>query len=156
MSATSKTTYRDPFERKRRPVAPMKHGDEGPVLEATIPIVEALYSWVNGVGLSFKDGQAIDRKCAEALWGACTFKVDAQWRAAQAIIQARLKRLKSVRRGRRLFWRSAICAVDALAWTKAVIRGPRTQAGWPVSAAPHLSASRFASLSDSVRHHVVR
>jgi len=66
------------IEEKKGPVAPMKHGDEGPVLDATIPIVEALNSWVNGVGLSFKAAQAIDRKCAEALWGACTFKVDAR------------------------------------------------------------------------------
>jgi hypothetical protein len=56
----------------------MSHRDEGPVIDASISIVQALNSWVNGVGLSFKDAQAIDRKCADALWGKCTFKVDSQ------------------------------------------------------------------------------
>jgi hypothetical protein len=55
----------------------MKHGEEGPVLEASISIVEALNSWVNDVGLSFAMSQDIDRKCAQALWGACTFKIEA-------------------------------------------------------------------------------
>jgi hypothetical protein len=65
-------------QEKEGPVTPMKHGDEGPVIHATISIVEALNSWVNQVGLSFKDARAIDRKCALALWGACTFKIDAR------------------------------------------------------------------------------
>ena len=65
------------MEEKKGPIAAMKHGDEGPVIDATIPIVEALNSWVNGVGFSLKDAQAIDRKCADALWGACTLKIDA-------------------------------------------------------------------------------
>jgi hypothetical protein len=64
-------------EIKNGPVAPMKHGEEGPVLEASISIVEALNSWVNDVGLSFAMSQDIDRKCAQALWGACTFKIEA-------------------------------------------------------------------------------
>jgi hypothetical protein len=55
--------------------APMKHGDEGPIIEASIAIVEALNSYVNGVGLSFGDCRAIDKKCATALWNACTFKI---------------------------------------------------------------------------------
>jgi hypothetical protein len=65
-------------EEKKGPVTPMSHGDEGPVIDASISIAQALNSWVNQIGLSFKDAQAIDRKCAEALWGKCTFKVDTQ------------------------------------------------------------------------------
>jgi hypothetical protein len=69
---------RQTVEEKKGPVTPMSHGDEGPVIDASISIVQAVNSWVNGVGLSFKDAQAIDRKCADALWGKCTFKVDTQ------------------------------------------------------------------------------
>jgi hypothetical protein len=64
-------------ERTSGPIQHMRHGDEAPVLEATISIVEALNSWVNDVSLPLKEAQAIDRKCAEALWKACTFKIDA-------------------------------------------------------------------------------
>jgi hypothetical protein len=55
----------------------MKHCHEAPVLEASMSIVEALNYWVNDVGQSFKMSQDIDRKCAQALWGACTFKIEA-------------------------------------------------------------------------------
>jgi hypothetical protein len=55
----------------------MKVGDERAVLDASIPIVEALNSWVNDVALPLRESQAIDRKCAEALWQACTFKIAA-------------------------------------------------------------------------------
>jgi hypothetical protein len=41
-------------------------------LAFVVRFLEALNSYVNQVGLSFKDAQAIDRKCAEALWGKCT------------------------------------------------------------------------------------
>jgi hypothetical protein len=64
-------------ETKSGPVEQMRHGDEVPVLDATISIVETLNSWVNNVSLPLKEAQAIDRKCAEALWKACTFKIDA-------------------------------------------------------------------------------
>jgi hypothetical protein len=57
-------------------VSPMKHGDELPVIEASMAIVEALNSYVNNVALPFKEAQAIDRKCATALWGACSFKIE--------------------------------------------------------------------------------
>lgn len=63
-------------EKKSGPIETMKHGDEGPVLDATISIVEALNSWVNNVGMPLKAAQEIDRKCAEALWQACTFKIE--------------------------------------------------------------------------------
>jgi hypothetical protein len=63
-------------ETKSGPVEQMKHGDEVPVLDATISIVEALNSWVNDVSLPLKESQAIDRKCAQALWQTCTFKID--------------------------------------------------------------------------------
>ena len=56
-------------------IAPMKVGDERPVLEKSLEIIQALYCWVNGTSLSFEDSQKIDRKCAEALWNACTFDI---------------------------------------------------------------------------------
>lgn len=65
------------IEEKTGTVGPMKVGDERVVLDASIPIVEALNSWVNNVALPLKEAQAIDRKCAEALWQACTFKIAA-------------------------------------------------------------------------------
>jgi len=58
------------------PIAPMKYGDETRLLKATIPIVEALYCWVNGISLSFDDSKETDRKNAEALWHTCTFKIE--------------------------------------------------------------------------------
>lgn len=57
------------------PVALMKYGDEQDVLEASIPIVENLYCWVNGCSFSFEESQQIDRKHAEALWKGCKFDV---------------------------------------------------------------------------------
>lgn len=65
------------IQEKTGAVEPMKVGDERVVLNASIPIVEALNSWVNNVALPLKEAQAIDRKCAEALWQACTFKIAA-------------------------------------------------------------------------------
>jgi hypothetical protein len=50
----------------------MKHGEEAPVIDVSVLVVEALNSWANQVGLSFKDARAIDRKCANAPWGTCT------------------------------------------------------------------------------------
>ena len=70
-------------ETESGPVEQMKHGDEAPVLDATISIVETLNSWVNDVSLPLKESQAIDRKCAEALWQACTFKIEAPPAAAK-------------------------------------------------------------------------
>jgi hypothetical protein len=60
---------------KRAPVPPMKFGDETELLNASIPIVERLYCWVNGVGFSVLDSQEIDQKNAEALWNGCKFSV---------------------------------------------------------------------------------
>jgi hypothetical protein len=62
-------------ERKAGPVAPMKYGDEREVLNATLPIAQALYCWVNGTSFSFDASRKIDRKNAEALWGACIFNI---------------------------------------------------------------------------------
>jgi hypothetical protein len=53
----------------------MKYGDERDVLNAKIAIVEALYCWVNGSGLSFQDSRDIDRENAKALWEACKFTI---------------------------------------------------------------------------------
>jgi hypothetical protein len=49
---------------KAGPIAP--NGDERRVLDDTLPIVEALYCWVNGCSFSFDDSRKIDRKNAEA------------------------------------------------------------------------------------------
>jgi hypothetical protein len=56
-------------------IAPMKYGDERHLLNASLPIVEALYCRVNGKSFSFEDSRQIDRKNAKALWEACTFKI---------------------------------------------------------------------------------
>jgi AbiU2 len=60
---------------KKAPVAPMKYGDERKVLEDTLPIVQDLYSWVSGIGLSFEESRKIDREFAQSLWTACTFNI---------------------------------------------------------------------------------
>lgn len=57
-------------------IAPMKVGDEKPVLETSLKIIELLYCWVNGVGISFAESQKIDKKCAEELWDACKFSIE--------------------------------------------------------------------------------
>jgi hypothetical protein len=62
-------------EQKAGPIPPMKYGDERDVLNATLPIVEALYCWVNGTSFSFEDSRNIDRNNAKALWEACTFNI---------------------------------------------------------------------------------
>ncbi|WFU75240.1 hypothetical protein [Bradyrhizobium sp. CB2312] len=58
---------------KNGPVQPMKHGDETKLLNASIPIVEQLYCWVNGTSFSFENSQEIDQRNAEALWTGCKF-----------------------------------------------------------------------------------
>lgn len=62
-------------ERSGEIIAPMKVGDEKPVLESSLKIIELLYCWVNGVGISFAESQKIDRKCAEELWSGCKFDI---------------------------------------------------------------------------------
>jgi AbiU2 len=51
----------------------MKFGDETKLLEESIPIVEALFNWVNGVSFSIADSREIDRENARLLWTGCTF-----------------------------------------------------------------------------------
>jgi hypothetical protein len=63
-------------EKRFGPVEPMKFGNERTVLEKSLPIIEALYCWVNGVSMSLDDSRKSDRKNAKALWEACTFKID--------------------------------------------------------------------------------
>jgi hypothetical protein len=60
---------------KGGPVSPMKYGHEREILEATLPIVEALYRCINGTSFSFEDSRKIERKNAKALWDACVFQV---------------------------------------------------------------------------------
>jgi hypothetical protein len=62
-------------EQKTGPIPPMKYGDEREVLSQTLPIVEALFCWVNGKSLSFDDSRETDRRNAAALWTRCTFNV---------------------------------------------------------------------------------
>jgi AbiU2 len=63
------TTHRE----KDGPVQPMKPGDETELLNASMPIVERLYCWVNGTSFSIKDAQKTDQHNAEALWTGCKF-----------------------------------------------------------------------------------
>jgi hypothetical protein len=63
------------LEIQQGPVDPMKYGDETAILEASIPIIEHLFSWVSGKGFSIENSRQIDRKNAQALWHGCTFKV---------------------------------------------------------------------------------
>ncbi len=60
---------------QKAPVAPMKYGDERDLLNASLPIVQALYCWVSGTGFSFEDSRKIHRANAKALWEACTFDI---------------------------------------------------------------------------------
>jgi hypothetical protein len=58
---------------KDGPVQPIKYGDETELLNASIPIVERLYCWVNGTSFSIENSQEIDQNNAEALWTGCKF-----------------------------------------------------------------------------------
>jgi len=62
-------------ERKNGSIAPMKYGDERQLLDASLPIVEALYCWVNGTSFNFENSRKINRKNAKSLWEACTFDI---------------------------------------------------------------------------------
>jgi hypothetical protein len=62
-------------EKKVGPLPPVKYGDERDMFDATLPIVETLYCWVNGCSFSFAQSREIDRKNARALWEACTFNI---------------------------------------------------------------------------------
>src|SRR5262249_35716322 len=63
------------LEKKAGPILPMKYGDEREILLKSLPIVEALYCWVNGMSFCFADSQKIGRNNAEALWQRCTFDI---------------------------------------------------------------------------------
>jgi hypothetical protein len=60
---------------KAGPIVPMKYGDERAILDDTLPIVEALYCWVNGCSFSFNDSREIAQKNAKALWEGCKFSI---------------------------------------------------------------------------------
>ena len=62
-------TYRE----KKAAIAPMKYRDEKTLLDASIPIIERLYCWVNGKNFSISKSQEIDQENAEALWSGCQF-----------------------------------------------------------------------------------
>jgi hypothetical protein len=60
---------------KNGPIQPMKNGDETELLNASIPIIEQLYCWVNGTSFLIANSQKIDQHNAEALWNGCKFSV---------------------------------------------------------------------------------
>lgn len=60
---------------KNGPIQPMKNGDETKLLNASIPIIERLFCWVNGKSFSIENSQRIDQKNAEALWSGCKFDI---------------------------------------------------------------------------------
>lgn len=62
-------------ERSGDTIAPMKVGEEKLIFEGSLAIIHLLYSWVNGVSISFDESRKIDRKCAEELWGGCKFEI---------------------------------------------------------------------------------
>jgi len=62
-------------ERKVGLIDPMKYGDEREMLNASLPIVQALFCWVNGKSFDFENSRKIDRENAKALWEACTFDI---------------------------------------------------------------------------------
>ena len=63
-------------EQKVGPIAPMKYGDERAILDDTLPIVEALYCWVNGCAFSLTIAARFHRRNAKALWEGCKFSID--------------------------------------------------------------------------------
>jgi hypothetical protein len=62
-------------ERKVGTIDPMKYGDERSVLNASLPIVQALLCHVNGKSFDFEQSRHFDRENAKALWEACTFNI---------------------------------------------------------------------------------
>ena len=58
---------------KKGPVQSMKNGDETELLNASMPIIERLYCWVNGTSFSIENSQKIDQHNAEDLWTGCKF-----------------------------------------------------------------------------------
>jgi hypothetical protein len=62
-------------ERSGEIISSMKVGDEKPILEGSLAIIQLLYSWVNGVSISFAESRQIDKRCAEELWNSCKFEV---------------------------------------------------------------------------------
>ena len=62
-------------EREVGSIDPMKYGDERNLLNDLLPIVQSLFCWINGKSFDFENSRKINRKNAEALWGACTFDI---------------------------------------------------------------------------------
>ena len=58
---------------KKGTVSQPEPGDETELLDKSIPIVEALFTFVNGVSCSIAGFREIRRKNAHALWTGCTF-----------------------------------------------------------------------------------
>jgi len=62
-------------QEKEGAVLPMKYGDERKLLLDSIPLVQALYLWVNGKGCNFDHSREIARRNAEELWKNCSFNI---------------------------------------------------------------------------------
>ncbi|MGY4435106.1 hypothetical protein ACVWWO_007583 [Bradyrhizobium sp. F1.13.1] len=62
-------------ERRGDTIAPMKVGDERPILDGSLAIIQLLYTWVNGISILFDQSRKIDKKCAEEMWSSCKFEI---------------------------------------------------------------------------------
>jgi hypothetical protein len=71
------------LEQKSGPIDPMRYGDEHELLDATVPIVDTLHCWVNGSNILFDESRRIARENAEALWTACKFKIDPNFKTTE-------------------------------------------------------------------------
>jgi hypothetical protein len=60
---------------KHGPIKPMTNSDGRWLLTRSIPVIEALYCWVNGKSFSIAHSMEIDKENANALWGGCKINV---------------------------------------------------------------------------------
>jgi hypothetical protein len=60
---------------KHGPIRPMTNSDGRWLLTRSIPVIEALYCWVNGKSFSIAHSMEIDKENANALWGGCKINV---------------------------------------------------------------------------------
>jgi hypothetical protein len=71
LSQAQRATRRE----KSGEVSPLKYGQETELLSQTIPIVEALYLWVNGTSFQIDTSRQFANENAHALWQGCKFSV---------------------------------------------------------------------------------
>jgi hypothetical protein len=58
-----------------QPLPLAKYNYATKLFDLSIPIVEKLYHCVTGKGFDISQSQKISKRCAEALWGRCTFTI---------------------------------------------------------------------------------